>query len=243
MLLPLQILLLGPFLVPALVRGARWLAAEGAGKPFRPLLWAWPVGIVLTLVSGGRPYYVLPLTFAVALAGIAATGVRWRALVANGIVAIPLALPLLPLSFVPLVATVNETVTETTGWPQLVEQVADVVSTLPPGERDEVILLTATYGEAGAIDLFGPAHGLPQPYSPHNGYADFRRPTDDAATVVAIRFAVDGRIAPHFDECSQVATVDNGLNIDNEVQGQPILVCRGLRGTWGEVWETLRFLS
>lgn len=243
LLLPLQILLLGPFLVPALVRGARWLASDGSGRPFRPLLWAWPVGIALTLLSGGRPYYVLPVTVAVALAGIAATGLRWGVLVANGVVAIPLALPLLPLSFVPLIATVNETVAETTGWPELVDQVADVVAALPSDERDDVILLTATYGEAGAIDLFGPAHGLPQAYSPHNGYADFRRPDDDTATVVAIRFATDGRIAPHFEQCTQVATVDNGLGIDTEVQGQPILVCRGLRGRWSDVWEELRFLS
>ncbi len=243
MLLPLQILLLGPFLVPALVRGVRWLATDKTGRSFRPMLWAWPVAVVLTLVSGGRPYYVLPLTVAIALAGIAATGVRWSALVANGIVAIPLALPILPLSFVPLVAAVNETVAETTGWPELVDQVADVAATLPSDERDTMVLLAGTYGEAGAIDLFGPAHGLPPAHSSHNGYADFRRPHDDTATVVAIRFDLDGRLPPHFDHCEQVATVDNGLASETEVQGRPILVCRGLRGTWADVWETLRFLS
>ena len=31
--------------------------------------------------------------------------------------------------------------------------------------------------------------------------------------------------------------------VDNEVQGEPILVCRGLRGTWPSVWERMRFLS
>lgn len=243
MLLPLQILLLGPLLVPALVRGVRWMATDPAGRPFRPLLWAWPVGIVLTFVTGGRPYYVLPLTVAVALAGIAATGVRWRALAANGIVAIPIALPILPLALVPLVSIANETAAETIGWPELVDQVAAVVATLPADERDSLVLLAGSYGEAGAIDLFGPAHGLSPAYSPHNGYADFRRPTDDNATVVAVRFTVDGRIAPHFDQCTPVATVDNGLGIDNEVQGEPILVCRGLRGTWADAWQALRFLS
>ena len=57
-----------------------------------------------------------------------------------------------------------------------------------------------------------------------------------------MRFPVD-RLQPHFARCEQVATVDNGLDIDNEVQGQPILVCRGLRGTWEATWEGLRFLS
>ena len=40
-----------------------------------------------------------------------------------------------------------------------------------------------------------------------------------------------------------MATVDNRLDVSNEVQGTPILVCRGLVGTWSDVWEELRFLS
>ena len=90
----------------------------------------------------------------------------------------------------------------------------------------------------------GPAHGLPPAYSPHNGYADFRRPADDSATVVAIRYGpADGYLAEFFDACTQVETVDNGQDVENESQGTPILICRGLRGTWAEVWEELRFLA
>lgn len=245
LLLPLQVLLLGPLLVPVLIRGVRWLAADGAGRSFRALLWAWSIGVTLALASGGRPYYVLPLTVALALAGIAATGVRWGAVAVNAVVALPIALPILPLAAVPVIASANETVAETTGWPELVDQVADVVDALPPEEREGVVLVTGSYGEAGAIDRFGPDHGLPPAFSPHNAYADFRRPADSdgGATVVAVRASVDGRLASHFDRCTQVALVDNGLGIDTEVQGQPILVCRGLRGTWTEVWAAMRFLS
>jgi hypothetical protein len=48
---------------------------------------------------------------------------------------------------------------------------------------------------------------------------------------------------PYFDDCEEVATVDNGLGVSNEVQGTPIVICRGLVGTWADVWEELRFLS
>jgi hypothetical protein len=244
LLLPLQVLFLGPLLVVVLVSGARWLADRG--RAFRPLMWAWPAGLVLVLVAGGRPYYVLPLTLAVALAGVAgapAPGLRWATVAASAAIAVVLALPVLPVDAVAVTGVVNETAPETVGWPELVEQVAEVVGSLPPDEQEGVVLLTATYGEAGAIDRFGPAHDLPPAHSPHNSYADFRRPGDDGATVVAVRFSPDGVLAPHFDDCTEVATVDNGLGIDNEVQGVPILVCRGLRGTWADVWEELRFLS
>jgi 4-amino-4-deoxy-L-arabinose transferase-like glycosyltransferase len=245
MLVPLQVLFLGPLFVGVLVVGGRWLARDG--RAFRPLLWAWPAGLVLTFLAGGRPYYVLPLTIAVALAGVAGApgpGLRWATVAASGAVAVLLALPVLPVGAVAVTGAVNESVAETVGWPELVEQVAGVVDELPPDEQAGVVLLTGSYGEAGAIDRFGPAHGLPPAYSPHNGYADFRRPVDESATVVAVRYgAADGYLADFFDECTQVAVVDNGQEVDNESQGTPILVCRGLRGTWAEVWEELRFLS
>ena len=246
-LLPLQVLFVGPAYVLVLWRGARWFAADVTARSFRPLLWAWPAGLVAAFATGGRPYYVLPLTTVVVLAGVVASdrsqlhGLRWL-VVPNFVFSVLFALPILPLSTTKVTAELNEAVAETVGWPQLADQVASVVDELPPRERANLILLTGSYGEAGALDRFGPARGLPPAYSPHNGYADFRRPADDDATVVAVRFELP-HLARHFDRCEQVATVDNGLDVDNEVQGTPILVCRGLVGTWPDVWEQLRFLS
>mgnify|MGYP001595061925 CR=1 FL=1 len=105
-----------------------------------------------------------------------------------------------------------------------------------------MVLRAGSYGEAGAIDRFGPALGLPPAYSAHNSYADFRQPTDEEATVVAVRYR-EHELDRWFERCDAVATVDNGYDIANEVQGTPILVCRGLRGPWSEVWEQLRHRS
>jgi hypothetical protein len=246
MLLPLQLLLIGPALVFLLWRGARWLARDPSAQRFRALLWAWPAALIVTFATGGRPYYPIPLTITVMLAGVVATehASKARALswfiAANALIGLPIALPLLPLSAG--TANLNEAVAETVGWPELTQQVADVVSALPPAERATVVILTATYGEAGAIDRFGTPLGLPPAYSPHNSYADFRQPTDDGATVVAVRYTVDD-LASYFDRCQQVATVDNRHDVDNEVQGKPILICRGLHGHWSDAWKRMRFLS
>jgi hypothetical protein len=231
-------------------RGARWLAGAPGAAAFRPLLWAWPTGLVATFVTAGRPYYVLPLTLVVLVGGIVASEQAghdrrlgwWVA--ANAVIALPLALPILPVRTLgsPVFASVNEAVAETVGWPQLAQQVADVVESLPPEDRERVVLLAASYGEAGALDRFGTDLGLPAAHSPHNHYWYFRQPDDDDAPVVGVRWSAD-RLDPWFERCEQVATVDNGLGVENEVQGTPILVCRGLRGTWDEVWPEMRFLS
>lgn len=249
-LLPLQVLFAGPLLAGLLIRGSRWLGRDPEARPFRPLLWAWPAGVVLALVTAGRPYYVLPLTITVLLAGIVASERRgpdrwlpWRVAV-NTALTLPLSLPLLPLSTMSTIGadSVNQAVAETVGWPELADQVATIVDALPAADRGHIVLLTGSYGEAGALDRFGPARGLPPAFSPHNNYWYFRQPTDDDATVVAIRFPL-ALLEPRFDECEHVADVDNGLDVENEAQGQPIIVCRGLQDTWDDVWPELRFLS
>jgi 4-amino-4-deoxy-L-arabinose transferase-like glycosyltransferase len=247
-LLPLQLLFSGPLVVPVLWAGARALAGATWARPYRALLWTWLAGLAICLATAGRPYYVLPLTVAVLLAGVVAWVREGRTrtlvwlLVPSAAVTVVLAVPVLPLGAVNVTATVNEAVAETVGWPELVDQMAEVVHGLPVDEQRSVVLLAGSYGEAGAIDRFGPARGLPHAYSGHNSYADFRRPTDDAATVVAVRYS-PSRLERWFRSCAQVATVDNGLDVDNEVQGVPIVVCRGLRTTWSQTWREMRFLS
>lgn len=250
-LVPLQLLMLGPFLVPLAVVGVRWLV--GAGRLFRPLLWAYGVALVLTFLSGGRPYYPLPLAASLVVAGAVALAARpakrathWVPIVVmlNLLVGLPLSLPVLPvgtLAETPI-GEINDTLVEQIGWRRLAGQVAGVVRGLPADEGDGVVVLTGSYGEAGAIDRYAPALGLPPAHSGHNSYWYWRRPTNAEATVVAVRLPA-AFLARQFRDCTQVGTVDNGHGIDNEAQGVPISVCRGLRGTWEERWPDFRHSS
>jgi hypothetical protein len=246
-LLPLQVLFFGPVVAVLLWRGAAWLARAPEARPLRPLLWAWPVGLALTFATAGRPYYVFPLTLAVGLAGVVAServdlDLRRlaRLAVINGVVSALLALPVLPRAWAATVAVANETAIEQIGWPELADQVGAVVASLPEEERDRAVVLAASYGEAGALDLHG--EDLPPVFSGHNSYADFDRPADDGATVVAVRYPA-ARIGQYFERCEQVATIRTPHDVPNEIEGTPIHVCRGLRGTWAEVWDRLRHLS
>jgi len=244
LLLPLQLVMLGPLLVPLGWAGVTWLTRPHQ-RNLRPLLWAYVAALVLTLVTGGRPYYPLPLAAVLVIAGVVATEDRWPrlapTLVISALIAIPLALPVLPVTVAarsPLAAA-NETLVEQLGWIELTETVADVVEDLAASGNGHAVLLTGSYGEAGALDLYGPSHGLPEVYSGHNSYWHWRRPSQDGATVVAVRMRQEF-LEDRFDRCDRAATLDNRLGIDNEAQGQPVWVCRGLKGTWEQLWPEFR---
>ncbi len=248
-LLPLQLVLLGPLAVPFAVSGVRWL--RGAGSRFVTLAWAYVAALVLTFAAGGRPYYPLPLAAALVVAGAVARSQQharphaaraWLA--AHVTVSAVLGLPLLPAAVVvdTPITELNDSLVETIGWEEFARQVQTVVEGLPEDERGDVVLLTSSYGEAGALDFYGSRVGLPPVFSGHNSYADWRRPDNDDATVVAVRFQPTS-LAPYFRSCRQVDEVALELDVANEVQGAPIVVCNDLQRTWTEIWPHLRRLS
>jgi hypothetical protein len=56
------------------------------------------------------------------------------------------------------------------GWQSMVATVAGVYQGLPPAQSSTACVLAGNYGEAGAIDFFGPKYGLPKAISGHNSY-------------------------------------------------------------------------
>jgi len=56
------------------------------------------------------------------------------------------------------------------GWRGLEQAVARVYASLSPGDRRRAAIIASNYGEAGAIDFYGSADGLPPALSGHNQY-------------------------------------------------------------------------
>ena len=69
-----------------------------------------------------------------------------------------------------MASDINGELKEMVGWPDLVESVANIYAGLPAEERPQTGILTGNYGEAGAINLYGPAYGLPPAISAINSY-------------------------------------------------------------------------
>ena len=253
---PLLALLLGPPLVPVWVAGAVELARRPGWRPVRFLLVAFVVVLAFTFVSGTQPYYpvgLLVVLFAAGWVPAAEISTRlargWRAL-AVGLLAVNVAvsavigLPLLPVTVLGRtpVPGINQTAADQVGWPTYVDQIAAVHHSLPTGDRARAVVITSNYGEAGAVARYGPARGLLQVYSGHNQLHAVARPPDD--TEVAVLVGGQGRrMAPYFTSCSQVATLDNRLGVDNEEQGEAVAVCRGPRTDWAALWPAFRHID
>jgi hypothetical protein len=163
--------------------------------------------------------------------------------VLNALVSVAIALPLFPARLVgdtPLPG-MNAVTGDSIGWPTYVDQIGAVWFSLPADERTRAVIITANYGEAGAVARYGPDRGLPAAYSGHNALADLAAPAVDVTTAVVVGREQLARTL--FDTCTRVSVLDNGLGVDNEEQDQPVDLCRGPIGGWRVVWPALRHLS
>ena len=252
--LPFQLLLVSPLLVPVWVAGLVWLLRRPAGRPFRFLAVGYLLLAAFYLLTGGKAYYLAALYPALlAAGGIAVAGwlgeVRLRrtllvgAIAGSAAVAAVLGLAVLPARALGPVLAVNYDAGEQVGWPRYVDQVASVWNALPGSQRATGLVLTQNYGEAGAIDRYGPDRGLPPAYSGHNGFAGWRVPIGQSGPVVLVGYADTGLRTRLFGSCQQQATLDNGVGLDNDEQGRPVWLCGAPPRPWAQVWPEVTHLD
>ena len=127
--------------------------------------------------------------------------------------------------------------TETIGWPELTRTVASVYHRAGPG----AVIFTSNYGEAGAIDRYGPALGLPQAYSGHNGFGYWGPPPDRPGSVITVGLSASE--LSQFGQCRLAARIDNAAGVNNDERGEPVEQCAGPRAPWSTLWPRLRHLG
>ena len=257
---PAQLLYTGFALTPVWVAGLVWFLRNEAARPFRPAAIAAVLTILLQFILGGKPYYSGgAYTFLLAAGSVPAArwlfpgpGTAWRSwryvpLAAGAVVtlaAVPIAIPVLPaaiLRTVPL-QTINYDLAETIAWPQEVRLIAREYEALSPAQRARTALLTGNYGEAGAIDRYGPSMGLPPAYSGSNNFWLWGPPP--AADRSAIVISLDPSfLRREFRSVRRIATFYNGMGIADDEQGSPVYLATGLRKSWARAWPAFRDYS
>ena len=190
-------LAMNPVSAPLWLAGLWYLFS---GRPrFRLLGWAFVITAALLVTLNPRIYYLFPAFPILFAAGgvawerlAAAASQRWifpayaTLLLVGGALAAPLGMPLLPVeTFLrysawlgigqPAVETrklgpLPQPFADRFGWKEMAETVAGVFHSLPREIQPRTAIFAQNFGQAGAIDLFGPALDLPKAISGHQSY-------------------------------------------------------------------------
>jgi hypothetical protein len=241
---------------------AIWLAGLGwfffgkAARPFRVFGWAYLFLLAFLLVSKGKTYYLAPV-YPFLLAGGAVAIERWvnqrglrrlkwvlpAILVVGGLAKAPMALPLLPIEKAYAYMNIQTNgpsenplpFADYFGWENQARVVAEVFHRLSPEEQANCIILADQESEAGAIDYYGPALGLPSVTCVQMNYYFWGPPTK---TGMAIAFGANPDALRQFwGQIQQAATIRCPQAIRRE-QNVPVYVCReplvSLKDAWPE---------
>jgi 4-amino-4-deoxy-L-arabinose transferase-like glycosyltransferase len=251
--LPFQLVMVSPLLVPVWVMGLVVPFRREALRPFRFVSLTYGLLAVVYLVGDGKAYYLASLypallgLGAVPVADWLTRGRRVRrtafaaAIAISIVVSAVIALPLIPASSLQgsAVMALNPDQGETVGWPRFVRTIDGVWRSIPPARRAGTAIFTSNYGEAAAIDLLGHDRGLPRAYSGHNGFSEWGMPAAGDHSVLLVGYDDARDAAPYFVDCSKAATIDDGVGLDNDEQGLPVLVCH-VSQSWSSSWSRLR---
>jgi 4-amino-4-deoxy-L-arabinose transferase-like glycosyltransferase len=245
--------------IPLWVTGLIYYFFLPEGKRYRPLGWVFVISFLLFLVMQGRSYYIAA-AYPMLLAAGAVVWERWlaarpvgQARWGRGVIGIALGLslvssvllmtPVAPVNSAlwDVTSTVHDNFREQIGWSELVETVAQIYNELPEEERVETRILTGNYGEAGAINLYGPDYELPEAISGVNtlwlrGYGD------PAPTQVIVLGYLQEEAEEFFATCTHIGRVTNRYSVENEetTNHPDIWLCREPRLPWPELWPQLQ---
>ena len=122
-------------------------------------------------------------------------------------------------------------------WPGMVETVAGVFHSLTPEEQQRTAIFGSNYGQAAAIDFFGPQYGLPKAISGHQNYFLWG-PRHYTGDIVILLGSTEREAREQFESVTVAATLDNPYAYRYE--NRPILLCRGLKWNLQSGWSKVK---
>lgn len=249
-----------PFFLPFLALGLYRLFANPAARQFRVLAWMAVFSVGLFALAQGRGYYTAPVYPMLLVSGVvqmqawlgarghAVRRVGWTIAILLPIMASGLAALLLPLApvhsrywdFVIAKSPASYDFREQFGWPELARENARIWQTLTSAEREHAVIYASNYGEAGALELYGPRYGLPQVVSATNTFW-FRGAGDPAAQAIIVNGSERKDWEPFCDSLELAGHTSNDAHVANEeTQDHPdIFVCHGVRKPLVDRWPKL----
>ena len=263
-----QWFMLHPFTVLLWACGVIWLLASKAARQFRFVGVAYLIFLALLMAMHGKDYYLAPIYsvyFAaggVALFSWARDRVWKNALLSAYAVfliwgcyrSLPFSIPVLsPNDFVAYEKKLGFTPQDTEnhdatilpqfyadrfGWHELVAQVSTIYHSLPPDEQKITGIFAGNYGEASAINLFGPQYGLPEAISGHQNYWIWGPRGYTGREMIVINGSTPEKMNEYYASCKIAGVRDHPLAMPWE-HGN-IYLCYGRKKTYAADWNDLK---
>jgi dolichyl-phosphate-mannose-protein mannosyltransferase len=262
-----QVQLVHPVALPLWLAGLFFYFLSADGRRFRFAGWTFVLLFGVGLVTQAKTYYLAPIYATLFAAGGVATERfaarrQWQwlkpatiaLLLIGGAVTVPFVLPVLPIEMMPRYlewlgmrevrperraeGDVPQLFADMLGWEETVAAVARAYDSLPPEERTRAAIWGASYGDAGAVDFFGPAHGLPPAISGHQNYYLWGPGSYSGDVLIAVNISPD-HLRPWCARLDEVTTVDCRYCMPDR-RRMPITLCRGLKLPLHEFWPQVK---
>lgn len=259
-----QARIMNPVLAPLWLLGLGWFFTRG-GKALRPIGIAALFVILLLLGLQGKNYYVSPVypalfaSGAVFLERLSARRVWLRAaypvcIVVSGCALAPLVMPILSpqrflayhhlwRDFTPVVfenqpeRPLPQYFSDEFGWEAMTQATARIFRKLPKQEQARTAIFANDYGQAAAIDFFGPRYGLPASVSKAETYWLWGPRQYDGQSVIVL--GSDGRgDREHFRSVEAAGEANSEYSRDDE--RYTIFMCRGIYPPLGVLWPRMK---
>jgi hypothetical protein len=261
-----EILLMHPLTLPIWLGGLWFYFRTEAGRPFRAIGWAWIFTAVVIVSLSPRVYYLFPASPVLFAAGGVLweqllVRPRWTWLkfaypvlmLLVAAVLAPLAIPVLsPETYIrytkaiglqqPRIETARlgplpQIFADQFGWDEMAAAVAGVYNNLPPEVRARTAIFAQSYGQAGAIDLFGPKYGLPPAISPHQSYFLWG-PRDYTGESMIVMDDDQETLEKLFTNVRKAGSVYHPYSMP--YQHFDIFYCQGMHPPLQEIWPRLK---
>jgi len=266
----MQVFTMHPLSAPIWGVGLWWCVAGRGGRPYRLVGWLFLVLYAMFFALKAKFYFLSPAFPMILAAGATrleawsdAARRRWirpayaGALLVSGALLAPMAMPVLPTDALVKYAAIlggnagvrTEQLEEAElpqhfagqfGWEEMVQGIAAVYDALPPDEQAACGIFTGNYGEAAAVDFYGPTRGLPNAISGHNTYHLWGpgRFTGEVVIAVVPESARDDLLEV-FDSVEVKGRNQPSLAMPYE-RNTVFFLCRGIKEPLADVWPDLK---
>jgi hypothetical protein len=122
------------------------------------------------------------------------------------------------------------------GWEEMVSTIAEAYKEVPDSLREKTAVFAANYGEAGAIDYYGPKYQLPRCISKAGSFWLWGYRNYAGDPIIITDFSRED-VLYFYEECTELAVHIHPNAVENHI---PIYLANKKKMPMGDIWQILK---